>query len=349
MGQSVPMPVPWTFNPLGAHEWTHFLNRHHFLRELAVVFARTGEPRYAERLDQLISSWIIGNPVPLESNGGAGPAWETLSAAWRLREWLWVAGLVWPSGAFSRETQDLMLRSVWEHARSLMDHRGHPGNWALVESAALTLAGICFPAFREAPVWAAEGLSRLATECERQFFADGAHCEMSPLYHAICLHALIEVKEAAQAAGYLLPDISDDLPVRAAEYLAALCRPDFTWPSFNDSGGVLCDYTALLRKAGEVFGLSGLLSIGTRGCEGTPRAQRSQVFPNAGLVVMSAGSGQHSNFLVFRAGPSGTAHRHEDVLALDVTALGIPRLVDPGITTYAPGPLTSVVPVKGRA
>ncbi len=341
MGQSVPMPVPWTFNPLGAHEWTHFLNRHHFLRELAVAFARTGEPRYAEGLDQLISSWIIGNPVPLESNGGAGPAWETLSTAWRLREWLWVAGLVWPSGAFSRETQDLMLRSVWEHSRSLMDHRGHPGNWALVESAALALAGICFPAFREASVWAAEGLSRLATECERQFFADGAHCEMSPLYHAICLHALIEVKEAAQAAGYLLPDLSDDIAVRAAEYLAALCRPDFTWPSFNDSGGVLCDYTALLRKAGEVFGLSGLLSIGTRGREEAPRVQRSQVFPNAGLVVMSAGSGQHSNFLVFRAGPSGTAHRHEDVLALDVTALGIPRLVDPGITTYAPDPLTS--------
>ena len=341
MGQSVPLPVPWDFNPLGAHEWTHFLNRHHFLRELVVAFARTGEPRYAEGLDRLISSWIAGNPVALESNGGAGPAWETLSTAWRLREWLWVAGIVWPSGAFGRETRDLMLRSLWEHCRSLMNHRGHPGNWVLVESAALALAGICFPEFREAPVWAAEGLSRLGTECERQFLADGAHCEMSPLYHAICLHALIEVKEAAQAAGYCLPDIFDDLPARAARYLAALARPDFTWPSVNDSGGVLSDYTALLRKAGEVLGLSDLLWVGTRGREGAPRAQLSQVLPNAGLVVMSAGSGRHSNFLVFRAGPSGTAHRHEDALALDVTALGIPRLVDPGITAYAPVPLTS--------
>jgi hypothetical protein len=31
---------------------------------------------------------------------------------------------------------------------------------------------------------------------------------------------------------------------------------------------------------------------------------------------------------------------HEDVLGVDVTAIGLPRLVDPGITTYAPDKLT---------
>jgi hypothetical protein len=347
MGQGVPKPISWDFNPLGAQEWTHFLNRHHFLRELVVAFARTGEPRYAEELDRLISSWIVANPVPLESNGGAGPAWETLSTAWRLREWLWVAGVVWPSGSFSGKTRDLMLRSLWEHARSLTDHRGHPGNWVLVEAAALALAGICFPAFRDAPVWAAEGVSRLGSECEKQFLADGSHCEMSPLYHAICLHAVIEVKEAANAAGCRLPDLFDELPAHAAEYLAALARPDFSWPSLNDSGGVQCDYTALLRKAGELFGRDDFLWIGTRGREGTPPEKRSQIFPDAGVAVVRTGGSRRSNFLVFRAGPSGTAHRHEDVLALDVTALGISRLVDPGITTYAPGPLTSWYRSKG--
>ncbi|MDQ7783607.1 MAG: heparinase II/III family protein, partial [Desulfomonilaceae bacterium] len=38
--------------------------------------------------------------------------------------------------------------------------------------------------------------------------------------------------------------------------------------------------------------------------------------------------------------PPGAAHVHRDTLSLDVTALGQPRLVDPGITSYAPDPLT---------
>lgn len=342
MGQSVPVPIPWGFNPLGAHEWTHYLNRHHFLRELAAAFAGTGDPRYARAIDDLISGWIGTNPVPVESNGGAGPAWETLSAAWRLREWLWVAGIVRPSTAFSATAENLMLRSLWEHSRSLMDHRGHPGNWRMVESAALALAGLCFPMFREAPLWTSEGLSRLTAECENQFLPDGSHCEISPLYHAICLHALIEVKEAARAAECPLPapELVDGALERAAEFLAALCRPDFTWPSLNDSGGVRGDYAALLRKAGLILDRPDFLWIGTHGREGTTRARRSKIFPYAGLAVMTAGCGERSNFLVFRASPPGAAHRHEDVLGLDVTALGIPRLVDPGITTYAPGPLT---------
>ncbi len=340
MGQHLSEPVAWGFNPLGAHEWTHFLNRHHFLRELVAAFARTGDERYAEALDRLIAGWIAANPVPLGSNGGAGPAWETLSTAWRLREWLWVAGVVWPSRAFSEATRRLMLRSFWEHARSLIDHRGHPGNWRMVEAAALTLAGICCPGFYEAPLWAAEGRSRLETECRGQFLPDGVHSELSPLYHAICLQALLEVKEAAQAAGLPLSDLVDVNLERATPYLAALCRPDFTWPSINDSGGAAGDYTVLLHKAGEIFGRSDVLWLGTRGRVGAPPPERSRLFPDAGLAVMRSGYGPRGNFLLFRAGPPGTAHVHDDRLSLEVTALGIPRLVDPGITAYAPGPLT---------
>jgi hypothetical protein len=55
---------------------------------------------------------------------------------------------------------------------------------------------------------------------------------------------------------------------------------------------------------------------------------------------MRSGYERDSHHLVFRAGPPGAAHIHDDVLSLDVTAFGIPRLVDPGITAYAPGPWT---------
>lgn len=340
MCQRLPSPLPWDADPIGAHEWAHFLHRHHFLRKLIVAFAETRDARYVRAVDELIAQWIASNPVPVGSNGGAGPSWETLTAAWRLREWLWVVGMCWPAPWFREDTKRAMLRSVWEHAHSLADHQGHPTNWIIVESAALALAGICFPWFRNARAWREKGLERLAQQYSRQFFSDGVHFEISPLYHAICLGAILEVQEAAHVRGIELPADLREYPDRCIDYLMALCRPDFTWPSLNDSGSAQSDFTALLRKAGELLGREDLVWIGSRGRCGTRPQERSSVFEDAGIAVMRSGYDTDANMLVFRAGPAGAGHVHEDALSLDVTALGVPRLVDPGVTTYAPDVLT---------
>lgn len=340
MGQRIGMPIPWRANPLGVLEWAHFLHRHHFTKELVKAYADTGDDRYGGALDAIVMSWVLENPVPVGSNGGAGPAWETLSAAWRLREWLWIAGIVWESSSFSRQTRKVMLSSVWEHATSLMDHTGHPNNWIVVESAALALAGLCFPWFREAAHWTEVGIHRLLSSFRNQFFEDGVHFEISPLYHAICLHCLIEVRSAASRVGIPLPGDLDPVLERCVEYLAALCRPDFTWPSINDSGGYTGDYCALMVRSGEVFNRRDFTWIGTRGKSGEASRACSRAFPDAGIAVIRSSLSPDANFLVFRAGPAGAAHVHGDVLSLDVTALGRPRLVDPGITSYAPDLLT---------
>ena len=340
MGQKVGKPIRWDVNPLGELEWTHFLHRHHFLKEILTALSGSGNEYYAEALDRIIAGWIRDNPAPLASNGGAGPSWETLSVAWRLREWLWVRAIAWNYSSFSRETRVLMLRSIWEHARSLMDHKGHPNNWIIVESAALALAGICFPEFREAGEWFETGVQRLRTEFNRQFFPDRVHFEISPMYHAICLHALLEVKDAAAARGIDLPEEFDEPLEKCAKYLLALCRPNFTWPSINDSGPIDLDHSPLMRKAGEVFDRDDFAWIGMKGLTGEPPDRTFHMFPDAGIAAMRSSWGRDANFLVFRAGPPGAAHVHEDSLALEVVALGAPRLVDPGITKYTPDVLT---------
>ena len=340
MGQKAGNPIQWNANPLGELEWTHFLHRHHFLKEILVALAHSGNEYYASGLDRVLADWIHDNPAPLASNGGAGPSWETLSVAWRLREWLWVRGIAWNYSAFSRETRLLMMRSIWEHARSLMDHLGHPNNWIVVESAALALAGMCFPEFQEAGEWFETGAERLRAEFNRQFFSDRVHFEISPLYHAICFHALIEVKHAAAARNIHLPEEFHEPLEKSAEYLLALCRPDFTWPSINDSGSVDRDYSALMRKAGEVFGRDDFAWIGAKGLTGKPPGRTFHIFPDAGIAAMRSHWGRDANFLVFRAGPPGAAHIHGDSLSVDVAASGEPTLVDPGITRYAPDVLT---------
>jgi len=340
MGQRLPWPLPWDENPSCILEWSHFLHRHHFLRKVIPAFLENKDRYYCAFLDQVIHDWIIAHPVPVGSNGGAGPSWETLSAAWRLWEWLWIKGIAWPHESFRRKTKELMLRSFWEHACHLMDHKGHPNNWIIVESTALALAGMCLPEFTEAARWFKEGISRLESEFQRQFMADGVHFELSPLYHAICLHALLEVKRVASVKHVPLPAVFEAPLERAAGYLASLCRPDFTWPSLNDSGGITGDYRVLMRLAGELFGRPDFIWIGTKDREGASAAATEHVYPDAGIGVMRSGYNKDSHFLVFRSGPPGMTHMHEDVLSLDITVHGVPCLVDPGITTYAPTPLT---------
>jgi hypothetical protein len=340
MGKRLSSPIPWQVSPSGILEWTHFLNRHHFLRNVIQALAETGDSRYAGYLAETVSDWIASNPVPVMSNGGAGPSWETLSAAWRLWEWLRIKAIAWPCPAFGDSTRERMLRSFWEHARHLMDHIGHPNNWIIVESAALALAGMCLPVFLESQVWVEEGIRRLQNEFIRQFMDDGAQYEFSPLYQAICLHAYLDVKRVAALQNIALPDVFDAPLEKAAAYLCALCRPDFTWPAFNDSGSIAGDHTGLMRLAGEIFDRKDFIWIGARGSHGIPPDGTLKVFPDAGIGIMRSGYDAHAHYLAFRAGSAGMTHVHDDALSIEVAAHGIPCLVDPGITGYAPGPLT---------
>ncbi len=340
MGRQLSCPIPWNQSHLGLLEWAHFLNRHHFLRNVVQALAETGDVRYVAYLDEAVCDWISSNPVPVNSNGGAGPWWETLSVAWRLWEWLWIGGIAWPRASFRETVKEMMLRSFWEHAHHLMDHQGHPNNWMIVESAALALAGMYLSEFQEAEAWLETGIRRLKNEFIRQFMDDGTHYELSPLYQAICLQALLDVKRVASLQGIALPDVFGAPLEKAVEYLSALCRPDFTWPAFNDSGRVVGDYTALMGLAGDLFHRKDFIWIATRGRLGSPPDGTMKIFPDAGIGIMRSGHDPQAHFLAFRAGPAGMTHIHEDALSLEVVAYGIPCLIDPGITSYAPGPMT---------
>ncbi|WP_028324046.1 heparinase II/III family protein [Desulfatirhabdium butyrativorans] len=341
MGQRLAWPLPWSDHVSGILEWHHFLHRHHFLRSLIQAYLEKPDQRYVRFVDALIQDWIRKHPVPVGSNGGAGPAWETLSAAWRLREWFWVRETMWKDDVFRKETKRWMMRSFWEHARHLMDHEGHPNNWIIVEASALMLAGMLMKEFTESAQWREEGLSRLFREWPRQFLSDGAHFELSPLYHAICLHALLEVKRVASDRGVRLPPFFGAPLEKAADYLAALCRPDFTWPALNDSGGITRDYGTLMHLAGAIFHRPDFTWIGTRGRSGQPPNLKSpKIFSSAGIGVLRSGFQPDAAFLVFRAGPRGFSHQHEDTLSLDFSLHGVTCLVDPGISGYGPTEMT---------
>jgi hypothetical protein len=338
MGQTISEKDFWSQNPSGSLEWSHFFHRHHFMRSLLKGFLDTGDIQYIRFIDKLIKTWIVKNPVPVDSNGGASPSWETLSAAWRLREWLWICGIAWDF--LSKETENLMMRSIWEHCRHLMDYRGHQNNWIIVESSALCLCGMIFHQFRESELWVKEGIRRLEYEFKRQFFPDGVHYEISPLYHSICVNALLDVKVCGEINNIKLPELFNAPLEKCFEYLLYLCRPDFTCPSVNDSWSADRSYKELLLFAGKIFRRSDFIWAGTEGLSGREPEEKIKIFPHAGIAIMRSDFKRKGHYVLFRSGPSGAYHGHDDILSLDITYGGIKRFLDPGITSYEPGLLT---------
>jgi hypothetical protein len=320
MGHDVGLPPDWDADPHGELEWRHFLHRHHFLR----VLQRGGDGPVGI-VPQVLEDWIVRHPVPLDSDGGAGPSFETLSVAWRLREWISILAAIWNQPTCASGVKSLLLRSVWEQARHLCDHRGHPGNWRLIEAAALALAGLVFPEFREAPAWATLGLARLEDEAKAQFLTDGFHVERSPLYHGICAQACLEVCLAAREAGRSVPGVLERGLGRWFPALAALARPDRTWPSLNDSGSADRDCRPLLRLARKALG-SGGCRVGSA----------PVLLPETGFAVLR----RDRTYALLKAGPRPPAHAHDDDMAVEVCLDGRPVLVDPGISRYAPSVLT---------
>jgi hypothetical protein len=339
MGQRLSLPYLWDAKPTPELEWDHFLHRCHFLRTVVRHFAQTGSNEAAQWIDAVIRSWITRFPAPVGSNGGAGPSWETLSIAWRIREWLWVAGIVWQSPSLRRDTRIAMLASLWESAQSLMHHKGHPNNWLLVESGALALLGLCFPEFKEAEQWFSTGLERLCAELARQFYPDGVHFELSPLYHGICIGVLLDLVNAASFYERSLHAGILEVLEKGLDYLAWIMRPDHIWPALNDSGGFQGNYCALMKYAGYTLG-KGKHRRRAWDCESDPQARGCRTFQDGGVTIMRTGNRQHPAYLLFRAGPAGASHVHRDVLSLELHAMGRSWLVDPGIASYAPGELT---------
>lgn len=330
-GFDVGTPVDWRANPNGYLEWMHRFNRTSFFNTLLTAYRNTGEAKYARKLDELFASWIKDNPEPVGHNGGGDPAWETLSTACRIYgSWLECFFSLLSDANFSDATLLSMLKSFHGHAEHLMQWKGHANNWLIVESRVLAVLGMLFPEFHRSTAWREEGLRRLNREITIQIYPDGADWELSPGYHMMASKGFLDVYEIASLNGEDLPKAFTDRLPKVFEYVAGMSRPDGTLPSVNDSGGYR-------SRGGNSFLSDGARLFDRPEWTDSPEgsfAGRTRTFPDAGFHILAGGRRRAARWLLFDGGPHGAAHQHEDALSIELYAMGIPFLVDPGISGY---------------
>jgi uncharacterized heparinase superfamily protein len=153
-----------------------------------------------------------------------------------------------------------------------------------------------------------------------QILADGAHVERCPMYHAVCLADLVDLRTLLGDAS---PAWLRGAVARAAGFLDGVLLGDGDIPLLGDGWRGEVDVQCLLAQA--------------RALE-TPIAPRDAEHAS-GLVRLERGLLR----CVVRAGPHGPdyqlGHAHADLLSFDAS-LGARRVVtDTGTGAYADGPL----------
>ncbi len=265
----------------------------------------------------LVASWIIANPP------GTGTGWEPYPTSLRLVNWIkWVLSGNEPGqdmlASLAVQTRWLTKRLEWHLL----------GNHLLANAKALVFAGLFFDG-AEARQWLQTGVGILEREIPEQILSDGAHFELSPMYHALILEDFLDLTNVSRAfqAGTepLFAAISERIPPMI-EWLQAMSHPDGRISFFNDAAFGIAPENQNLIDYAQRLGFFTPTRTGSNWLQDSGYFR----FENQRAVVIA-------DFA--RVGPDYLpGHAHADTLSFEASLFGHRVLVNSGTSLYGTGP-----------
>ena len=170
-----------------------------------------------------LERWVRDNPPTV------GPGWEPYPLSRRIVNWVkWaLRGNELPHAC----RESLAVQARWLGVR-LEQHI--LGNHLFANAVALLHAGLFFEG-AEAQALYRRGLAILNRELPEQVLADGAHFELSPMYHALVLADLLDLVNLHRAYAVGLPASWPGVIARMQRWLEVLTHPDGEIAFFNDA------------------------------------------------------------------------------------------------------------------
>jgi hypothetical protein len=345
------------------------LNRHQFIITLGKAYRLTGNERYALVGLALIEDWIQDNPYKIGINWTSA-----LEMAIRSLSWCQACALFENSAAFSLERRREIVRSLYQHGHYIEKHLSFffsPYNHLVGEATALFVLGHLLSWLKPALRWRDKGWAILEQEMPKQFHSDGGTVEQATGYHHFTLGFYLQAVLLRRRLGLAIPSTVWSLLEKAFEFSMYMMRPDGSVPMIGDGDdGKALDLLqtsvwdfrsfltlgAVLFQRGDFKKMAGsfppdaawlLGSEGWKAYDGLGEREplkKSKALPKSGYYIMRTGWDQTAHYLTFDCGeiaagvrkddiPSA-AHGHADALSIEVSAYGVPTLVDPGFYTY---------------
>jgi hypothetical protein len=302
------LPPDWARASLADDpEWRIECSKFLWGLDLAHAYTATGEARFREAWELLVSSWL--EQVPPRADASE-------VAARRLQNWVYARETFGGSPALDARIADEV---AWVRA-NLTPARNH----RTLELYGLLVAALGVPELDADGSLADFAVAELRANVEADFHPDGVHREASTHYHMLVLRSLLAALENARRFGLDFGARFEERLARACEFAQHVHRPDGGLPALSDADGG--DHRDLFALAARLLG---------RRVEPAPLRVS---FPDGGYFVQRSGWDEDARFLVFDCGPLGDGgHGHYDALSFEAAAHGRPLVVDPGRFTYAEG------------
>jgi hypothetical protein len=338
------------------------LNRHQYFTTLGQAYRLTGDEQYAQTFVKHLESWMDQNPPKLGINWAS-----SLEVSFRSISWLWAFFFFKHSAALTPQVFTRALKFLYLQARHIETYLStyfSPNTHLTGEALGLFYLGTVFPEFRDAKRWRETGRRILISELDRHVKPDGVYFEQSSYYHRYTTDFYLHFLILSRANGAEVPPAVEAKLTGLLDHLMYITRPDGTTPLFGDDDGgrllmltrragndfreTLATGAMLLERqdhkfvaggaAAEALWLLGAEALRTYDeLQAREPAYRSRAFPDGGYYVMRDQWSPTANYLLFDAGPHGTAncgHAHADALSFELAANGHTMLVDPGTYTY---------------
>jgi hypothetical protein len=345
------------------------LNRHQFIVTLGKAYRLTGDEGYVVAGADLIEDWIRDNPYEIGINWTSA-----LEVAIRALSWCHACALFGDAGVFCSAKRRTILRSLHQHGQYIEKHLSFffsPYNHLIGEAAALFVLGNSLSSLKTALRWRVKGWKILEEELAKQFHSDGASVEQATGYHHFTLGFYLQTILLRRRLGQSVASTMWSLLEKAFDFSMHMTRPDGLVPMIGDGDDgkaidllqtAVSDFKPLLAFGAVLFQRGDFKAVAgpfppdaawLLGHEGWKQynalrevrpAKNSTMLRESGYCIMRTGWDRQSHYLNFDCGeiaagvspeniPSA-AHGHADALSLEVSAYGVPILIDPGFYTY---------------
>jgi len=335
------------------------LNRLSHFITLGRAYSITNDSKHSGQFFEQLAGWRRQNPV------ARGVNWNcAMEVALRAMNLLTAFELFLRAPQMDELALKELLKTFDQHGahiqRNLEFSHLATSNHYLADVAGLLWIGVLLPELQAADEWREFGLRELLSEMDKQMLPDGADYEASTGYHRLKVELFLYSFVLCHLNGVEIAENYWTKLRAMLAYMAAYLRPDGRAPLIgdSDSGQVMPIVQRAADDHGYVLALGAaifqeprfeipsalapeeLLWIlgepGLRDYESLPDGSMppSQGFADAGIYSLR----NDDLYLLFNASDSGVkgrgSHGHNDALSIEVSACGVPFIVDPGTYLY---------------
>jgi uncharacterized heparinase superfamily protein len=270
----------------------------------------------AERIElqkNIINKWIIENPY------GQGTGWEPYPTSLRITNWI-----KWHFRTNS--LSDVANLSLWNQVNWLFSRPEYHllGNHLFINAKALLFSCVFFGLDDNSDIYR-KALKILIEELDEQFLQDGAHFELSPMYHALAMGDLLDLYQLA-------PSLPSNFPSQqilkkyslGMNWLALMNYENDQLPHFNDCANGIAPTFKELNELGVRLRLD--QSYGTN--------KKFSHFEQSGFAIFR----DEDIHLIADIGEIGPGylpgHAHADSLSFELAIKGNRVVVNSGTSEY---------------